>query len=229
LLLIVTTQYRFLLTGNYEKVISEKFKVVKQSAPDGKKNYWLKASIIYLGLMCFAVFLSEGAMLDWSALFLKENRGVSIALAGIGYATFSIAMATMRLFGDKIVTRLSGKKVVVYGSLTAASGLFIAVLSPWLVSSLVGFILLGVGAANIVPVFFSEGGRLKDVSSTVAVSAISTFGYSGQLAGPAILGFIAHHFSLPVALGFTGILLLLVGIFYSLKKDTVKLTNALNY
>ena len=133
-------------------------------------------SIIYLGIMCFAVFLSEGAMLDWSALFLKEDRGVNVALAGIGYAAFSVAMAAMRLVGDKIVKRFNSKNVVVYGSLMAAQSSFLAVLTPWLITSLLSFILLSIGAANIVPVFFSEGGRLKDLPSSVATSIFQRLG-----------------------------------------------------
>jgi predicted MFS family arabinose efflux permease len=221
LLLIVGTQYRSLLTVSDEKETINHFHSEKKTddKPGGKLP-WLKGSVIYLGLMCFAVFLSEGAMLDWSAIFLKENRGVNLAFAGIGYAAFSVAMATMRLLGDKIVARLSSKKVVVYGSLTAATGLFMVVLTPWLFSAMLGFVLLGIGAANIVPVFFSEAGRLKNISSTAAIAAISTFGYSGQLAGPATLGFIAHHTSLPLALGFTGFLLFAVGVSYSFKKTT---------
>ena len=220
LLLIVGVQYGSLLTASYEKELSEKFEGNMESGDKtGAGKHWLKGSVIYLGLMCFVVFLSEGAMLDWSAVFLKENRGVDVALAGLGYAAFSVAMATMRLLGDKIVSQFSGKKVVVYGSLIAAAGLFTVVLTPWLLTSLLGFVLLGIGAANIVPVFFSEGGRLKDVSSTVAITAISTLGYAGQLAGPATLGFIAHQASLPVALGVTGFLLLLVGITYSFRKE----------
>jgi fucose permease len=221
LLLIVGAQYRSLLTAVYEKEIGDKFHFEKKADDKSRaKLQWLKGSVIYLGLMCFAVFLSEGAMLDWSAVFLKENRGVNLAFAGIGYAAFSVAMATMRLLGDNIVARLNGKKVVVYGSLLAATGLFIVVLTPWLFSALLGFVLLGIGAANVVPVFFSEAGRLKNVSSTTAIAAISTFGYSGQLAGPATLGFIAHHTSLPVALGFTGFLLFAVGVSYWFKKTT---------
>ena len=218
LLLIAISQYRFLIKSTYEKEIIKNFSTVNKR-PSGNRFSWLKMSIIYLGILSFAAFLSEGAMLDWSALFLKEDRGVNVALAGIGYAAFSVAMAAMRLVGDKIVKRFNSKNVVVYGSLVAAAGLFLAVLTPWLVTSLLGFILLGIGAANIVPVFFSEGGRLKDVPSSVAIPAISTFGYAGQLAGPATLGFIAHQTSLPTALGFTGFLLLLVGISFSFKKS----------
>ncbi|WP_316843021.1 MFS transporter [Pedobacter gandavensis] len=182
---------------------------------------WFSARILFLGAACFAVFLSEGAMLDWSALFLKENRGVAPELAGIGYATFSIAMAAMRLLGDRIVERFSGKTVVVAGGLIAALGIFLAVATPWVPTTLMGFMLLGIGAANIVPVFFSEGGRLKGIPASVAIPAISTMGYAGQLAGPALLGFIAYHFSLTIALTFTGILLLSVAMAYAFRKTSV--------
>ncbi len=182
---------------------------------------WLSARVIFLGAACFAVFLSEGAMLDWSALFLKENRGVDAAFAGVGYATFSIAMASMRLLGDRIVERFSGKTVVIGGGLLAALGIFIAVATPWIPVTLLGFVLLGVGAANIVPVFFSEGGRLKGIPASVAIPAISTMGYAGQLAGPALLGFIAYHFSLTIALTFTGVLLLSVALSYAFRKSGV--------
>lgn len=185
------------------------------------RSGWLSPRIIFLGAACFAVFLSEGAMLDWSALFLKENRGIAAELAGVGYATFSIAMAAMRLLGDRIVERFNGKTVVVGGGLIAALGIFIAVATPWIPATLFGFVLLGVGAANIVPVFFSEGGRLKGIPASVAIPAISTMGYAGQLAGPALLGFIAYHFSLTVALAFTGVLLLSVAITYAFRKTSV--------
>lgn len=230
LLLIVISQYRYLLAGKVEKDAIREFQSSTGSANrTAKAAQWLTRGVIYLGFMCFITFLSEGAMLDWSAVFLKENRGVDVALAGLGYAAFSVAMATMRLFGDKIVARLDGKKVVVYGSLVAASGLFIVVLTPWLFTALLGFILLGIGAANIVPVFFSEGGNLKGVPSTVAIPAISTLGYAGQLAGPATLGFIAHQASLPVALGFTGFLMLLVGISYQFRKKNSQLIQQTNH
>ena len=222
LLLIVGTQYGYLLKGSYEKELNNKSENENTSTETkGLAAKWLKGSVIYLGIMCFILFLSEGAMLDWSAVFLTENRGLDVTLAGLGYAAFSVAMAVMRLLGDKIVAKIEGKKVVIYGTLLAASGIFIAVTSPWIISSLVGFILLGIGAANVVPVFFSEAGRLKDVPAAVAIPAISTLGYAGQLAGPALLGFIAHRASLPLALGCTGCLLLLVGISYIFRKSPV--------
>jgi hypothetical protein len=90
--------------------------------------------------------------------------------------------------------------------------------SPWILLSLFGFILLGIGAANIVPVFFSEGGRIVGLSPTVTIPVISTMGYAGQLAGPALLGFIAHHFSLTVAFESIALLFVIVAIIYKFRK-----------
>jgi predicted MFS family arabinose efflux permease len=217
LLVIVLTQARFLMNAKTEKEVIQKFSPVAADNK-GKKGYWLKASVIFLGLMCFASFLTEGAMLDWSAIFLRDERGMDMALTGIGYASFSVAMAAMRLVGDRIVSRIDSKLVVIYGTLIGALGLALAIFTPWVVGTLIGFILLGIGSANVVPVFFSEAGRLKNVSSSVAIPTITVMGYSGHLLGPAILGVIAHHYGLKTALGFTGILLLFVTFSYIIKK-----------
>ena len=217
LIVIVSWSYPFLFDAPTEKALITQF----SSEPADKKSKtvsWLKGSVLFLGGMCFAVFLSEGAMLDWSAIFLRDNKGIHPELTGIGYAAFSIAMATMRLLGDKIVSHLNGKTVVVGGSLIAAAGIVLAVFTPWIATSLLGFVLLGIGAANIVPVFFSEGGRLKGVPSTVSIPVISTMGYAGQLVGPAMLGFIAFHFSLNAAFCFIAGLLVLVAMAYGAKK-----------
>jgi len=218
LLIIVYWSYQFLFDANLEKEIIKKYSGESDSKISNKVS-WLKGSVIFLGLMCFIVFLSEGAMLDWSAVFLRDNKGMNPELAGIGYAAFSVAMAIMRLLGDKIISRLNGKTVVVAGSMISAFGFFLAVYSSSVAGSLAGFILLGIGSANIVPVFFSEGGRLKGIPATISIPAISTIGYAGQLAGPAMLGFIALHFSLDSAFLFIGFLLLLVTVSYGFKKD----------
>jgi fucose permease len=213
LLFMVFTQYRFLLTHAYEKQKTTVVESVGRSR-SGSKFSWLKKSVLFLGFLCFASFLSEGAMLDWSAVFLKDNRNIDVAFAGIGYASFSVAMAVMRLVGDRLVTHLNPQKIVVYGGVLGAAGLFLAVLTPWPATALIGFVMLGIGAANIVPVFFSEAGRLNDVPSSSAITAVTAFGYTGQLVGPAALGLIAERVSLPFALACTGFLLLMVSLSY---------------
>lgn len=179
---------------------------------------WLTRGVLFLGLLCFIVFMVEGAMLDWSALFLHENKGLDESLSGIGYAVFSIAMACMRLFGDGIVEKFNATVVVIVGAILAGAGLLIGIMSPFVWLSLLGFFLLGCGAANIVPVFFNEAGKLKGIKTAVAVAAITTMGYSGQLLGPVGVGFIAQAFSLSIALTVCASLLFMVALLYYINK-----------
>ncbi|MGA0558999.1 MFS transporter [Larkinella sp. VNQ87] len=217
MVLITLTQYRHLFSAGVEQQAIARFSAPDQQPNSAPKRFaWLRGSVLFLGFLCFAIFLAEGAILDWSAVFLRDSKGTSTEFAGVGYAAFSVAMATMRLAGDKLVARLNGKTVVVGGSLIGAVGLGLAVLSPWVVGVIAGFVLLGLGAANIVPVFFSEAGRLPGISPTVSIPAITTLGYTGLLTGPALLGFIAHHFSLSMAFGFVILLLVLVALGYQL-------------
>ncbi len=211
---IAVSQYRHFLDRRTERETMAEFMSVGTDQPKTSRFQWLRGSVLFLGFMCFSVFLAEGAMLDWSAVFLRDMKEVSSEFSGVGYAAFSIAMAAMRLMGDGLVERLSANLVVLGGSLLAAAGLAIAVLSPWIYLVLFGYVLLGIGAANIVPVFFSAGGRLAGVSPTVSIPAITTIGYAGQLAGPAVLGFIAHHYTLSAAFGFTAVLMAAVGVAY---------------
>lgn len=213
LMLTVLIQFRHLLDRDQEKDVSGQSSKLEQDNPKGERA-WKNSAVWFLGTMCFIVFLAEGAMLDWSAIFLRDYKGTAESLAGLGYAAFSVAMAVMRLLGDRLVARIPGDKLVIAGSLLAAVGLLIAVFTPWLVTVLLGFILVGLGAANIVPIFFSESGRVAGVTATAALAAVSTMGYTGQLIGPALLGFIAEHTTLSVALIFTAVLLIAVAVSY---------------
>ncbi|HMG48940.1 MAG TPA: MFS transporter, partial [Inquilinus sp.] len=163
--------------------------------------------ILVLGLLTFVLFQAEGAVLDWSAVFLHEARGQDPSVAGLGYAVFAVAMAVMRLTGDGITTRFGGETVVRLGSALAAAGFLLAILVPWPVAGLVGFFLVGVGAANVVPVLFSAAGRVPGTDPGLAISTIATLGYCGILAGPAAIGFVADHLGLPLALGLVAALL----------------------
>lgn len=218
LLLLLAFQYKNLLNYQAEKEIIQKFSHVDEAEAVTKRFQWLNGTVLVLGFMCFIVFLSEGAMLDWSAIFLRDHKGIESEFSGIGYAAFSVAMAVMRLTGDSLVSKLNSKIIVIGGSLIASIGILVLLFSPWILLSLFGFILLGIGAANIVPVFFSEGGRIVGLSPTVTIPVISTMGYAGQLAGPALLGFIAHHFSLTVAFESIALLFVMVAIIYKFRK-----------
>ncbi len=158
-----------------------------------------RGSVLLLGALCFVLFLAEGAVLDWSAVFLSSIRHMATSYAGLGYAAFAATMTIGRLFGDRIVDRLGQNRVVLIGGLCAAFGFVGATIIPSWQLALLGYALIGVGCANIVPVLFSAVGRQSVMPENAAVPAITTLGYAGILSGPAGIGFIAHVTSLPTA------------------------------
>jgi MFS family permease len=158
-------------------------------------------AVLGLGILAFLCFAIEGAVTDWSALFLTDAKAATPETAAYGYAAYAFAMAGCRLFGDPVVVRLGPKAVTVGGSLLCVLGLGIALVAPWPLVSAFGFGLVGLGAANIVPVLFSAGATTPGVASGVGVSAVATLGYSGFLVFPPILGFAADLFGLSAAIG----------------------------
>ena len=166
--------------------------------------------VLFIGSLCFIVFLAEGAVLDWSAVFLTSERSLDAAYAGLGYAAFALTMTVGRLTGDAIVHRLGAKRVIIVGGVTAAAGLLLATLAPAWEAALVGYALVGAGCSNIVPVLYTAVGKQKVMPESIAVPAITTLGYAGILAGPAVIGFIAHGSSLSIAFGLIALLLLAV-------------------
>lgn len=166
--------------------------------------------VIFLGALCFLVFLAEGAMLDWSAVFLISVHGLDPARAGFGYSTFALAMTVGRLSGDRLVKRFGGSRIIVSGGLLAATGLVLAVLAPtpWLAFG--GFLLIGLGISNLVPIFFTAAGRQTIMPPSFAIASITAIGYAGILLGPAGIGFVAQHFSLEVSFGLMALGLIFV-------------------
>ncbi|WP_313166215.1 MFS transporter [Massilia oculi] len=151
-----------------------------------------------LALLCFAV---EGALVDWSALLLEERTGASPASAALGYSAFSIAMAACRFAGDRIILRVGAMRVMVIGGLAMFAGLALAVLSTNFVMSSCGFALVGLGAANVVPLLFGAAARIPGMHPGAGVAAVATLGYGGLLLAPPVLGWVAVHTSVMVALG----------------------------
>ena len=166
--------------------------------------------VLFIGVLCFIVFLAEGAMLDWSAVFLTTEKNLGEAYAGLGYAAFALTMTVGRLLGDTIVRRLGARRVIILGGLFAALGMALATLAPNWELSLLGYALVGVGCSNIVPVLYTAVGKQTVMPESIAVPAITTLGYAGILAGPAAIGFIAHASSLSMA--FLLITALLLGV-----------------
>jgi predicted MFS family arabinose efflux permease len=155
--------------------------------------------VLLLALLAAITFLIEGAMLDWGALLVIGKGLVGEARGGIGYIVFSIAMTAGRLGGDAVVARIGDRPTLVGGSLLAIAGLAVLLLAPSAAIAIAGFLLIGLGASNLVPVLFRGAARQTAMPTGLAVASITTAGYAGVLVGPAGIGFVAHALGLPAA------------------------------
>ena len=170
-----------------------------------------RGSVLIIGMICFAVFLTEGTVLDWSAVYLTDVRDIPASLGGLGYTCFAIAMTAARLTGDRIISSLGRLPVVLGGALIAAAGMaMVTFIASWPMA-LLGYTLVGGGCANIVPVMFSAAGRQTVMPQAVAVPAITTLGYLGVLSGPAVIGYVAHYTHLSFSFSLIMALMLIVG------------------
>lgn len=172
--------------------------------------------VVFIGVATFIAFLSEGAVMDWGGVYLTTVRGMDLSLAGMGFSVFSAAMLLMRFLGDRTVQRFGACPIAVGGALLSVVGLLLIMFAPVDALLYLGFFAIGVGSANIVPVFFSLMGRQSVMPVGTAVSAVSTMGYLGILAGPAAIGFVSSVTNLMTAFGMLvalGILQAIVGLY----------------
>jgi predicted MFS family arabinose efflux permease len=166
-----------------------------------------------LGAIAFCAAIGEGAMADWSGVFLSQTMGTTISFAALGFAAFSLTMTVGRLSGDWLVKRFDPVLVVRAGGLLALAGIILALTTAEPVVVLIGFGAVGLGVANVVPLSFSAAGKLNDLPAGVGIAGVATIGYAGFLAGPPMIGLIAEATSLRLALL---IVALLVGsLFFS--------------
>lgn len=167
------------------------------AAPVEKEPFSLKLfkPLLLLGIIGFVSFGSEGAIIDWSALYLKEMTTAPELLIGAGFLAFSTTMTLGRFLGDGISAKIGPIKIVGLGALIAAFG-FVLVLTQNTLWSIIGFAFNGLGFSVIVPELFRIGGNVKGVDSSQGVAFIAGSGYIGFLLGPVILGFIAESASL---------------------------------
>jgi MFS family permease len=156
-----------------------------------------RPAVALLGLIALCTAYGEGALADWSALHLTENLGAGAGVAASGYAVFALAMTVGRLSGTALLQRLGQVRALVAGGATAAAGMLLGALATDVHLVLAGFVVTGLGLANIFPVAIGRAGAL---AGPRGVAAASTLGYGGMLIGPVTIGFVAEWTSLTLAL-----------------------------
>ena len=167
---------------------------------------------LLLGLLTFLAFMSEGAILDWSAIYLREDLGGAATVAALGFAVFSGAMAVGRFCGDRLRQRFGGVTLVRTGAMLAFAGLALALLGGGPVVAVVGFGLTGIGLSNVVPVLFSAAGSGDEGSAASSIAAVATLGYAGVLTGPALLGFVAEASTVGFSFTLVAVLALVIAL-----------------
>ncbi|MCC5963871.1 MAG: MFS transporter [Rhodobacteraceae bacterium] len=184
-------------------------RLLRAQAPEAAPAFVLPRGVVLLlaGLTAI-VFLVEGAILDWGALLIVERALLGREQAGLGFLLFSVAMTVGRLAGDRLVARLGVFRTMLWGSLLVMAGLALAIAGPGLALSMAGYVAVGLGAANLVPVLLSAAGRQTRMPAGLAIAAVTTAGYGGILLGPALIGFVAQASSLAVAFIAVGALML---------------------
>lgn len=169
-------------------------------SPDGRAGSRAWRHLIALGGLAFLGLMGEGAMGDWSAVYLRRSLGAAPALAGLGYAAYSLGMTAGRFSGDFLTRRAGDVALIRAGSSLAALGLWLAVAVADPRPAIVGLTLVGAGLANAVPVLYRAAARTSGVQPVAGIATTSTVGYLGFLAGPPLIGMIAWSTSLATGL-----------------------------
>jgi predicted MFS family arabinose efflux permease len=166
----------------------------------GARFVWPRGALLLIGLLILAGLLAEGAMYDWSVLYLQQAVDLPQDRAALGYAAFAGAMAAGRFAIDTLRARFSDAALLRAGALLAAVGMALALVAAQPVATVAGFALAGAGLAPVVPLLYTAASRAPGSTSAAAIAAASSIGYSGMLIGPPLIGVIAHATSLAAAL-----------------------------
>lgn len=158
-----------------------------------------KGIVIVIGVLALLAMLAEGAVLDWGALLLISAHGAEVNFAGFGYTAFATMMTVGRLLGDGIRTRFGDDRVLFWSAVLATLGFVVALTVPSAATAMVGFMLIGAGISNLIPILFTLTGKTRSMPANLALSSVFTVGYVGIIAGPAAIGFVAHATSLQTA------------------------------
>ncbi|MEL6276903.1 MAG: hypothetical protein AAFU03_17520 [Bacteroidota bacterium] len=166
-----------------------------------KKGFQFHPTIMVLGLAAFCCMMGEGAMADWTPIYMITVAGSPELWAPLGQAAFSGSMMLGRFAGDSARATYGSRSLIRGGGILALTGLSIALFFPTPILAFIGFLLVGLGLSNIVPIAYSISGSIPGIPTGVGISSVTTIGYSGFLFGPPIIGFLSERYDQLVAQG----------------------------
>lgn len=168
------------------------------SRKNKQQSIFVKPSktIILLGMITFACMICEGTMFEWSGVYFQQIVHAPAHLIGLGFTAFMCTMAGGRFAADYFITRFGVKRMLQISGITILTGLLTAVILPTIVPTTIGFLLVGLGVASVVPMTYSLAGRSRTIQPGVALAMVSSIGFLGFLLGPPLIGFVAEAFGL---------------------------------
>ncbi len=200
----LTVMQHFLLAGGIVVVLALALSWVRWTSrqSEGKKGSVFalpSGALVLVGFTALCGALGEGAVADWSAIFLRDETGAAESIAALGYAVFSVTMVLFRLAGGFVISRFGPVATARFGGICAAVGVFAVVSAGEAGLALAGFALMGIGYAVIMPLAFSRAANDPDVPPGQAIASVATLGYGGLLIGPPLIGFLAELMTLRLA------------------------------
>jgi len=168
--------------------------------------------LLALGVLALCAMLGEGAIADWSGVFLRDEIRASAGFAAGGFAAFSVAMALGRWAGDSLSARWGSVRLLRVSGALSAAGLLVALTGHGVLLAWLGFACVGAGLAVVIPTLFSSAGRLPGTNPAAALASVTTLGYAGFLAGPPAIGFASEAVGLRLALGIVVMTSLLIAL-----------------
>ena len=206
IVLIVAFNYKFIVESKVKKRGERSgYSFIKN--PD--------TTLIWLGVICFCGMASEGIMFDWSGVYFKEIVKAPGALVVLGYTTFMISMASGRFLSDFLVHKYGNKKVLIISGIVISTGLYSAVIFPYLIPCTIAFMVVGFGVSNVVPIIFNVAGNNEKVPTGIALTIVSSISFMGFLIGPPLIGYIAELTSLKYSFAIIGIFGVLISLLVS--------------
>jgi fucose permease len=166
-----------------------------------RRNPWPSGTLLLIGLLILCGMTAEGVMYDWSVLYLQDALHQPQDRAALAYAVFSAAMAATRFAGDALRERLPQALLLRGGAVLAGGAMLLVLLVGLPLVALLGFVLVGMGLALVVPMLYNAATHVPGTPRAAAIAAVSSIGYAGFLLGPPLIGGIAHALNLPVAMG----------------------------
>lgn len=183
-----------------------------------KKKNKPETFLFLLGIVAFCGMAAEGAMADWSGLYLVDVVGTATHIAPLGLAAYMVTMASGRFMIDKATQKWGRKKVLQAGGTLISVGLFTAVAFPSLITTIIAFMIIGFGTAGIVPTIYSVAGQRTKIPTSIALTIVSSVSFLGFLMGPPLIGYISSVTNLRYSYALIGLFGICIVVLVSMIK-----------